>query len=99
MKHKREYNLIWEAFIAENVPGGIGGMFSLNDEPEPDPNSETKADDALTDKGFLKNALQMDLKAVLDKIDIEISNNKLDAADARDLVAFFERQVNNYLEE
>ena len=69
MKNKRDNDLIWEAFIAENVPSGIGGMFSLNDdEPElDDPSTRSRADDAFTQKGALVNWFEGRVKNILDE--------------------------------
>jgi hypothetical protein len=98
MKNKRDNDLIWEAFIAENVPG-IGGMFSLNDdEPElDDPSTRSRADDAFTQKGALVNNLQHQLNGVLEEI--EIAGRDLDKSAILDLVNWFESRVKNILDE
>ena len=91
MKLKKDNDLIWEAFLMENVPAGDDWRPRLPGVPLDVPSSQLRANDAIEAKGQLINDLQTDLNHVLDKIDR--AGRQIDEEGILKLVEWFEKQV------
>ena len=98
MKLLKDNDLIWEAFVTENVPGGIGGFVNLNDGPAPDgPSSELQASDASGEKAQKIAELRVDMKEIVERLGYAIEDNILDRESALELVHIFENEIKSAL--